>query len=77
VKLHRIRIAWVMFAIAIAALDFAAIRAFLDYPGPFGEELLLGALPMSNVMAVGILIGRWRPGSSSFLLGFEKFGAGE
>jgi hypothetical protein len=76
VKLPPIQIAWVMFAIAIAACDFTAIRAFLDYPGPFGEELLLGALPMSNVMAIGIMIGRWRPGRRSFLLGFETLGAG-
>lgn len=69
----RFRIAWVMVAIAIAALDFAAIRAFLVS----GEValLVLGALPMANILAVGILIAKQRPGSRPFLLGFEAFGA--
>jgi hypothetical protein len=69
----RFRIAWVMVAIAIAALDFAAIRAFFDIP-ELGL-LVLGALPMANVLAVGILIGQRHPGSRPFLLGFEAFGA--
>src|SRR3954454_2036881 len=69
----RFRIAGVMVAIAIAALDFAAIRAFLDIPDVF--LLVLGAVPMANVLAVGILIGQQRPGSRPFLLGFEAFGA--
>jgi hypothetical protein len=30
---------------------------------------------MANVLAVGMLIGQWRPASRSFLLGFESFGA--
>ena len=69
----RFRIAWVMVAIAIAALDFAAIRAFFVS----GEValLVLGALPMANILAVGILIAQQRPGSRPFLLGFEAFGA--
>jgi hypothetical protein len=75
VKLPRMEIAWVMFVIAIAAFDLTAIRAFLDYNSPFGDELLMGALPMSNVLAVGLLIGQRRRGSSPFLMGFETFGA--
>jgi hypothetical protein len=62
-----------MVAVAIAALDFAAIRAFLDIPEVF--FLVLGAVPMANVLAVGILVGQQRPGSRPFLLGFEAFGA--
>jgi hypothetical protein len=76
----RFRIAWVMVAVAFAALDFAAIRALL--PGHAnalddqrGVCLLLGALPMANVLAVGMLIGQRRPASRPFLLGFEAFGA--
>jgi hypothetical protein len=69
----RFRIAWVMVAIAIAALDFAVIRAFFDIPEV--GILVLGALPMANLLAVGILIGQWRPESRPFLLGFEAFGA--
>ncbi len=37
--------------------------------------MLLGALPMANVLAVGMLIGQRRPASRPFLLGFEAFGA--
>jgi hypothetical protein len=65
-----------MVAVAIAALDFAAIGAILGSgTGDFGIFLLLGALPMANVLAVGILIGLQSSGSSPFLLGFEAFGA--
>jgi hypothetical protein len=76
----RLRIAWVMAAVAIAALDFWGIREFLGAQmfGLASETdayLLLGALPMANVLGVGILIGQQRPGSSPFLLGFEIFGA--
>jgi hypothetical protein len=76
VKVPRFRIAWLMVAVAIAALDFAAIGAILGSGADdFGIFLLLGALPMANVLAVGILIGQRRSGSSLFLLGFEVFGA--
>jgi hypothetical protein len=69
----RFRIAWVMVAIAIAALDFAVIRACFDIPEV--SLLVLGALPMANVLAVGMVIGQKRPESRPFLLGFEAFGA--
>jgi hypothetical protein len=75
VKVPRIRIAWVMFAVAIFAVDFAAIRALIDSPPPLGEELLFGALPMANVLMIGLLIGQQRAGSQPFFVGFELFGA--
>jgi hypothetical protein len=75
VKAPRFRIAWVMVAIAIAALDFGAIRSWLEFNSLAADSLLLGALPMANVLMVGILVGRWRPGSRPFVLGFETFGA--
>jgi hypothetical protein len=73
VKMPRFRIAWGMVAVAIAALEFAAIRASYDIPEVFFS--LLGALPMANVLAVGILVAQQHPGSRPFLLGFETFGA--
>jgi hypothetical protein len=73
VKMPRFRIAWGMVAVAIAALDFAAIRASLEIRETV--LLVLGALPMANVLAVGILIAQQRPGNRPFLLGFEAFGA--
>jgi hypothetical protein len=80
VKVPRFRIAWVMVGVAIAALDFAEIRAFLGpHPASLGRQkhalLLLGALPMGNVLAVGMLTGQCRRGSRPFHLGFEAFGA--
>ena len=79
-RLPRFRIAWVMVAVAIAALDFGAIRALLARHANVLDDqrgilLLLGALPMANVLAVGMLIGHRRPGSRPFLMGFEAFGA--
>jgi len=75
VKMPRFRIAWVMVAIAIAALDFAAMRALLGFDSRMANALLLGVLPMVNVLAGGILIGQGRLGCHPFLLGFEAYGA--
>jgi hypothetical protein len=72
-KAVRFRIAWVMVGIAIAALDFAAIRAVPGYPEI--AYLILGALPMANALVVGTLVAQQRPGSRPFLLGFGAFGA--
>ena len=79
-RLPRFRIAWVMVAVAIVALDFGAIRALLPRHASAlddqrGVLLLLGALPMGNVLAVGMLTGQCRRGSRPFHLGFEAFGA--
>jgi hypothetical protein len=72
----RFRIAWLMVAVAIVAINFAAIRAALGLPaGPPVALLLVGALPMANVLLVGILVARQSPRRRPFLLGFEVFGA--
>ena len=74
-KAPRFRIAWIMVAVAVAAINFAAVRELLD---PRAVEaatfLLIGALPMANVLIVGLLIALQRPGSRPFVLGFEVFG---
>jgi hypothetical protein len=76
VKAPRFRIAWIMVAVAIAAVDFGLIRASLGPRAILAVELLIiGALPMANVLVVGILIARQRLKSRPFLLGFEVFGA--
>jgi len=62
-----------MVGIAIAALDFAVIRAMLRYP-EIGF-LVLGALPMVNFLVVGTLAAQQQPGSRPFLLGFATSGA--
>jgi hypothetical protein len=74
-KPPRFRIAWIMVTVAIAAFEFMVIRRLVDYRTPTGDFLLVGALPMANVLAIGILVGQRRPGSRPFLLGFEAFGA--
>jgi small basic protein len=73
-RMPRVSIAWVMVAVAIAALDFGAIRAHLD-PQSDTAGLVFGALPMANVLLVGLLTAPYRPRSRSYLLGFEAFGA--
>ena len=40
-----------------------------------GDSLVVGALPMANVLVAGLLIARQRPRSRPFLLGFEVFSA--
>jgi hypothetical protein len=61
-----------MVLVALVALDLGAIRALLGTE--VGTFLLLGGLPMANVLVVGLLIGQRRPGSRPFLLGFEACG---
>jgi hypothetical protein len=93
VKIPRIRIAWVMAFVALAALSFGAIRAMSDvqravyntktmneynisiYMNKFIDLLEWGALPMANVLTVGLLIGCLCHGSRRFMWGFETFGA--
>ncbi len=74
-KLPRIRIAWVMLAIAILAIDFAVMRALMNYGSASREELLFGAVPMANELVVGLLIWQQRPNRRLFFTGFELFGA--
>ena len=74
-KIPRFRLAWLMAFVAIAALNFGAMRALLGFNSVTARLLLGGALPMVNVLAVGILIAQRQPGSRTFLLGFEAFGA--
>jgi hypothetical protein len=64
-----------MAIVALAALNFGAIRAALDYPGGLNVLLCIAGLPMANALAVGLLIGHRHRGSRRFLLGFEAFGA--
>jgi hypothetical protein len=73
-KPPRFRLAWVIVAVAISALNFGVIRAVLDQRGFESDLLGLGALPMANILAVGFLVGHWHSGSRRFLLGFEAFG---
>jgi hypothetical protein len=76
VKAPRFRIAWIMVAVAIAGINFWGLREFLDRrPRNVGILLFFGALPVANVLVVGMLIARNRLGSRPFLLGFEVFGA--
>jgi hypothetical protein len=68
-----------MVFVAIAALNFGAIRAWYGLENGTNNNLLdvlcLGALPMLNILGVGILIGLRHRGSRPFLLGFEVCGA--
>ena len=74
-KVPRFRIASIMVVIGIVALNLVVIRALLGFRFLLGELLMLSALPMANVLAVGLLIGKRRRGNRPFLLGFVPFGA--
>ena len=74
-KAPRFGIAWVMVFVAVAAINFAAVRLELDHHTEFGEMLVLGALPMASVLAVGLLFGLRRPDRRPCLFGFTLFGA--
>jgi hypothetical protein len=64
-----------MVVVAIVALDFGIIRAMPVIGRPTSVLLVLGALPMANVLAVILLIGQRRREDRQFRLGFVSFGA--
>lgn len=73
----RFRIAWFMAVVAVIALNFGVMRQWSSRSreDKTKEALMIGGLPMSNVVAVCFLIGRRRLRSHPFLLGFVVFGA--
>ena len=73
-KTPRFRIAWLMALVALAALNFGAVRGFVDSYTEF-YALVAGCLPMGDVLAVGLMIGGLRFRNHRFLLGFEVFGS--
>jgi hypothetical protein len=60
--------------VVLAALDFRAIREIYHFESP-SSLLAKGAMPMANVLVVGLLIRHRRPGSRRFLSGFGVAGA--
>src|SRR5437867_3038453 len=71
----RFRIGSMMVLVAIAALNFAAIRVASNYREPTRDLLVTGALPMANVLVVGLLMGCHYRQSRRFLWGLEVFGS--
>ncbi len=73
-KTPRFRIALIMLIIAIAGLNFGAIRAVSNPERRSLFLLCLVVLPMANILAGGLLLAILRPRSRPFLRGFELFG---
>jgi hypothetical protein len=73
-KLPRFRLVWVIVAVAIAAVDFWAIRALSDSAVAAGDFLVFGTLPMANIVAVALMLAKRRRRDHPFLTGFLVFG---
>lgn len=71
----RFRIAWLMVAVALVAVDLGAIRGLFEFRDTFSELVGVGVLPMANLLAVGAAVGAARRRFPPFLAGFEVFGA--
>ena len=72
--MSRFRIGWLMAVIIILiVVNIGMIRPW--YEDDSKLELLLGSLPMGNVLAVGVLVAGRQLGSRPFFLGFEVVGA--
>ena len=70
-KAPRFRIASIMLIVAVAALNLGVLQARILR----NHSSLLGALPMANALAVGMVTPRQRRGGLPFLVGFLAFGA--
>jgi hypothetical protein len=85
----RLTLAWLMALVALVALNFAAVRAWLSYRvghgvGADGRQMTYventydlmgyGGLPMADVLAVGLLAGIIGVRWRPFILGFMVFG---
>jgi hypothetical protein len=75
VKRPRFRIVLIMLVVAITALNLGAIRAISDAESRSLFLICVVALPMANILAVGLLLAFLRARSRHFLRGFEVFGA--
>jgi hypothetical protein len=67
-----------MVIVAIVAIDFGAVRAMFTSTGigtHFIMMLIMGTLPMANVLLAGFLAGHLRGRYTPFLTGFEASGA--
>ena len=72
----RLTILWAMVIVAVVAIDFGAVRAFFTQSlHHVVSMLILGALPMGNVLVVAHLISGRRCSYSPFLSGFKAAGA--
>jgi hypothetical protein len=74
-KIPRFRISRLMACVAVAAFNFAALRAMFVYDSFEFLVLGLGTLPMVDVLGAGLLLAHRRPARRPFLLGFEMYGA--
>lgn len=83
--LGRTRITGLMGLVVVAAVEFWAVRVANDWQFDYyirGNELasrmiglaLLGALPIANILGIGLLISLRGRGNRPFLLGFEVAG---
>src|SRR3954452_9137245 len=71
-----------MAVVAIAALDCGIVQGLFNIANrsdngmfcPSVWPLILGALPMANILTVAIILGYRRRVSQPFLLGFVAFG---
>src|SRR4051794_30058386 len=70
-KPPRLRIAWIMMAVAVVALDIGVVRGFYDYAGVFGLTVVYSPLPTANVLAMVALAGRR---DRRFVVGFLTCG---
>ena len=75
----RFNISWIMAFVAIAALDFGAMRLLFNSAFGLNAHLISvwgwGALLMANILAIGLLLGSMGRASRRFIWGFEIFGA--
>ena len=73
----RVQIAELMAVIAIVALDVATVQALLTTATHSPAEawsVILGALPMANILTAGLLVAHRRRSTPPILFGFELFG---
>ena len=55
-KLPRLNLGWLMIGVALVAIHLAIVQKMMSWPAPVIHDLILGAVPMAALVAIGTVL---------------------
>ena len=55
-KLPRLNLGWLMIGVALFAIHLAIVQKMMSWPAPVIHDLILGAVPMAALVAIGTVL---------------------